>query len=122
MRSRPHSALAFTLVLAACASSSPVRVRELREFPEFGGWFPIDEQGSARPDWVEPEDSSEARGRWFPPSTREAAEQLLEGRRERAEAAQPWRSLGELLSAPLLLISTPIVASSMYLDSAHLQA
>lgn len=74
-----RGAAAAVLLLAGCASASSHRpVREFREFPEYGGFLPVDVDGDVLPQLVVPVRAADGSENWTLPASAEEARQRLE--------------------------------------------
>src|SRR5688500_6352629 len=111
---RHASRATLVSLLLAVASSScvlaprSIDVREVREFPEYGGWLPVDSKGHVVPEHVVRVEEQEGRVVCRVPATREEALERVSKERQRG-AVLPVHGAFLLAASPLILAADFVV-------------
>src|SRR5687768_4117279 len=108
---RHASRATLVSLLLTVASSSCVlapRSIEVREFPEYGGWLPVDSKGHVVPEHVVRVEEQEGRVVCRVPATREEALERVSKERQRG-AVLPVHGAFLLAASPLILAADFVV-------------
>lgn len=92
----------MVLTSACVLTPESIDVREVREFPECGGWLAVDSKGRVTPECVVERVATEQGERWIAAPTREEALARVEKAREQGRV-RPLHGVAIIAATPLLL-------------------